>query len=186
MSKTLSKIALSFATTALCATVVLAGTRRASAHEALFTSAWNCAADVSSLCASHGWGPMDTGTAILIRALIGAACISAVTIPTARPQWASFPARAGTSSAARAVAWTPVIFLYLIAINYSGEAIIGALNSDGADEDFVRIALPFLAGGVFWIASIWAAGRILAGSPTFRASCKLRHCPARRVLTRTP
>jgi hypothetical protein len=109
---------------------------------------------------------MDTGTAVLVRALIGAASLITVTILTERQQWASFPAvRAGTSSAARAVAWTAAIFLYLIAINYSGEAIILALNWDGAYEDFARIALPFLAGGVFWVASIWATGRILAGSP---------------------
>jgi hypothetical protein len=70
-----------------------------------------------------------------------------------------------------------------IAINYSGEAIIVALNWGGAYEDFARIALPFLAGGVFWVASIWATGRILAGSPKFRASFKLRHRPRDRVLT---
>jgi hypothetical protein len=40
---------------------------------------------------------------------------------------------------ARGVAWTAAIFLYLIAINYSGEAIIIALNWDRAYEDFARL-----------------------------------------------
>jgi hypothetical protein len=172
MSKSFRRFALSVATATLCAMVVLSGPMRAGAHKALLSSEWDWAADVSSLCASHGWGPMDTGTAILIRALTGATSVITVTILTELQQCASFPA-------ARAVAWTAAIFLHVIAINYSGEAIIVVLNWDGVYEDFARIALPFLAGGIFWVASIWATGRIFAGSPKFRASFKLRHRPAR-------
>ena len=107
MSKSFSRIALSVATTPLCAMVVLTGStgsRSARAQEALFASQRDCAADVSSLCAGHGWGPIDAGTAILMAALIGAASTITVTILTGRQQPASFPAPAAPSSAARAVA----------------------------------------------------------------------------------
>ena len=161
MSKSSTKMALSVAAIALCATVFFAGSRSAGAQEGLFTS--EGVADLSSLCAGCGWGlTMDTATATLIAALIGAASTIAVTILTAG-QW--FPAAAVTSSAARAVAWGGAILLYLIAINYIGGAIIIATHWNGAYEDFgaVRVAFPVLVGGVFTITSIWATGRILAG-----------------------
>jgi hypothetical protein len=160
MSKSCSSIAFSVATTALCAMVLLTGPRSAGAQEALFTFQRDCAADVSSLCAGYGWGlTMDTGAATLIAALIGAASILTVTILTT-----PFPAPAVTSSAARAVAWAGAIFLYFIAINYIGGAIVIATNWNGAYEDFgaVRVAFPIGVGGIFTVASIWATGRILA------------------------
>jgi hypothetical protein len=166
MSKSFSRIALSVAMTALCAMVVLTGSRSAGAQEALFAYPRVCAADVSPLCAGHGWGPIDAGTAILFAALIGAASTITVTILTGSQQLASFPAPAVTSSAARSVAWGAAIFLYLIAINYGGGAVMAALNWNGAYEDCGRIALPMLVGGVFSVASIWATGRILAEWPS--------------------
>jgi hypothetical protein len=69
------------------------------------------------------------------------------------------------------------ILLYLIAIDYSGGAIMAALNSNGAYADLARIAFSILVGGVFSVASFWATGRILAGSANFRASFKLGHLP---------
>jgi hypothetical protein len=51
MSKTSSMVALSVASTAFCATVLLTGSRGASAQEGLFTSERDCATDVQSLCA---------------------------------------------------------------------------------------------------------------------------------------
>ena len=169
MSKSFSRIALSVATTPLCAMVVLTGStgsRSARAQEALFASQRDCSADVSSLCAGHGWGLIDAGTAILIAALIGAASTITVTILTGRQQPASFPATAAPSFATRAVAWGAAIFLYLIAINYGGGAIMAALNWNGAYQDTGRIAFHVLVGGVFSVASIWATGRILAGWPS--------------------
>jgi hypothetical protein len=165
MSKSFSMISLSCATTALCAMVLLTGSRSADAQEGLFTSERDCTGNVSSLCARHGWGlTMDTGTAALIAALIGAASIIIVTILTTRQQPDSFPAPAVTSSAERAVAWGGAIFLYLIAINYIGGAIMMAIKWNGAYEDFgaVRVAFPILVGGIFTVASIWTTERILA------------------------
>ena len=156
---------LSVATTALCATVLLTGSRSASAQEGLFTSGRACVADVSSLCAGYGWSlTTDTGTATLIAALIGAASIIAVTILTTDQQRTSFPADAVAWSAAWALAWAAAIFLYLIAINYIGGAIMIASNWNGANGDFgaVRVAFPIIVGFIFAVASIWATGRILA------------------------
>jgi len=51
MSKASSMIALSVATTTLCAMALLTDSRTAGAQEGLFTSERDCAADVGSLCA---------------------------------------------------------------------------------------------------------------------------------------
>lgn len=165
MSKSLSRIVLSVATTALCAAVVDTGARSAGAQKALFASAREWAADAGSFCASHGWGPIDTGKANLIAAVIGAASIITVTI-LADQQRATVPPSGVTPSAARSVAWGAAVFLYLIAINYGGGAIMAALFWNGAYEDFGAIAFPILVGGVFSVASIWATGRILGERPT--------------------
>jgi hypothetical protein len=109
---------------------------------------------------------MDTGAAPQIAALIGAASTITVTFLTTRQQRASFPASAVTSSAAQAIAWASAIFLYLIAINYIGGAVVIAINWNGADTDFGVVAFPVLVGGIFMVASIWATARILARWPS--------------------
>jgi hypothetical protein len=162
MSKSSSMIAFSVVTSAVCAMV--AGSTSAAAQEGLFNLERNCAAGVSPLCAGHGWAlTADTGTALPIAALIGAASTIAVTFLTSRRQPASIPAP-GVTLSAWAVAWAGAIFLYLIAINYLGGAIILAINSNGADYDFgaVRVAFPILVGGVFAVASFWVTGRLRA------------------------
>ena len=162
MSKSFSTVAASVSTTALCAMVLLAGSTSAGA-QGLFASERDCAAEVTSLCAGYGWSPtMDAGTDLQIAALIGAASTITVTFLTPRQQRASFPA----SSAAPAIAWAGAIFLYLIAINYIGGAILIAINRNGADEDFGAVAFPVVVGGVFMVASIWTTGRILARWPS--------------------
>jgi hypothetical protein len=149
---------------ALWAMVLLAGSSGAAAQG----SEWDCAADVSSLCASYGWSlTMDTGAAPQIAALIGAASTIMVTFLTTRQQRALFSTL--TSSLARAIAWAGAIFLYLIAINYIGGAILIAINWNAAYEDFGAVAFPVVVGGVFMVASIWATGRILAGWPSSQA-----------------
>ena len=165
MSKSFSMIAASVSPTTLCAMALLNGSTSAGAR-GLFTSERDCAADVSSLCASYGWSlTMDTGAAPQIAALIGAASTIMVTFLTTRQQRASFPA----SSAARAIAWAGATFLYLIAINYIGGAILMAINWNGAYEDFGAVAFPVLVGGVFMVASIWATGRVLTARPSAAA-----------------
>jgi hypothetical protein len=159
VSKSLSTIAAIVSTAALCPVVLRIGSTSACAQ-----GFRDCAADVSSLCAGYGRGlTMDTATEIA--ALIGAASTITVTFLTSRQQRASFPAPAATSPAVQAVAWAGAIFLYLIAINYIGGAIMIALNWKGAYEDFGAVAFPVLVGGIFMVASIWATGRILAVGP---------------------
>jgi hypothetical protein len=166
--------------------VLLSGSTSAGAQK-LFTSERDCAADVSSFCSGYGLSlAMDTGTALQIAALIGAASTITVTFLATSQQRASFLAPAVTSAAARASAWAGAIFLYLIAINYIGGAVLIAINRNGAYEDFGAVAFPVLVGGVFMVTSIWATGRILARWPSsaphaIRPSSALIQRMARRV-----